>query len=78
MIWRRMIFFQTTGGDFSYLKTLTLLLLLLIEIYNINRDEIWKFLNINKKVEIESLYRTDNSNLLDYLGSKINEPEKWL
>ena len=62
-----MIFFQTTGGDFSYLKTLTLLLLLLIEIYNINSDKIRKFLNTNKKVEIESL-----------CNNMINDPEKWL
>jgi len=73
-----MIFFQTTGGDFSYLKISMLLLLLLIETYNINRDEIRKMLNTNKKVEIESLCHKDNNNLLDYLRSKINDPEKWL
>ncbi len=74
-----MTFCRTAGGDFSYLKIIsTLLLLLLIETYNINRDEIQKFLNTNKKVEIESLCHKDNNNLLDYLRSKINDPEKWL
>jgi len=71
-----MTFCQTAGGDFSYLKISTSLLLLLIETYNISRDEIRKFLNTDKKVEIESLCHKDNNNLLDYLGSKINEPEK--
>ena len=47
-----------------------LLLLLLIETYNINRDEIRKMLSSGKKVEIESLCHADNNNLLDYLRSK--------
>ena len=64
-----MIFCQTTGGDFSYLK-ISMLLLLLIETYNINKDEIRKMLSSGKKVEIESLCHADNNNLLDYLRSK--------
>ena len=52
-----------------------LLLLLLIETYNKIEMRSENFLNTNKKVEIESLY---NNNLLDYLRSKINDPEKWL
>ena len=60
-----MTFCQTTGGDFSYLKISTSLLLLLIETYNINRDEIRKMLSSGKKVEIESLCHTDNNIIYD-------------